>query len=136
MVKANELRIGNWIADHVAGGYFQVESIYKNAIGVYRASYRNGSIDCTIDALEEIPLTEEWLNKFGFEKIKKDSYSTGKKVDFNVFILGLFSYNSIQDNWWYGNFILENPPKYVHQLQNLYFALRGQELETKGGNYE
>jgi hypothetical protein len=28
--------------------------------------------------------------------------------------------------------ILEESPKYVHQLQNLYFALTGEEL-TKGG---
>ena len=136
MVYANELRIGNWITDNEAGGYFQIEEIYKNQYGVYYASYRKGSIRIVRDEIEPITLTEERLVKFGFEKIKKESYSTGKNVYFNVYKLGSLTYNTSQNIWWFGYLKLENPPKYVHQLQNLYFALRGEELEIKGGNNE
>jgi hypothetical protein len=91
-----------------------------------------------IDKCEEnlftqpIPLTEEWLVKFGFE-FSEDESSEEKKVYF--------------DNWNHDVIIRENivkfyivntcetcydvAIKYVHQLQNLYFALTGEELEIK-----
>jgi len=35
MVNANELRIGNWIADHEEGGYWHIETIYNDMYGAY-----------------------------------------------------------------------------------------------------
>lgn len=59
-----------------------------------------------------LPITEECLKKFGFDS---------KLAQFNVkgrFILDGYGMNEIEI-------------KYVHQLQNLYFALTGEELKTK-----
>lgn len=114
MIKAQELRIGN---------YVQYEEL-KNPSKVW-------IIDCTETSTstkaKPIPLTEEWLLKFGF--IKSEN------------ILKFFLYNNfevyIQDNvFWYDltndSIVIEN----VHQLQNLYFALTSYELTIKEANNE
>jgi len=70
---------------------------------------------------EPIPLTEEWLERFGFEE--DDSVGWLKRFDkSDSFFIDLsFMY------WG------ENSVKltHVHQLQNLYFALTGEELTIK-----
>ena len=136
MIQANELRIGNLIADHEAGGDFQIEEIYKDSYGTYSASYRNCSIRCIIEELEPIHLTEEWLIKLGF----KEYTDFGIKTNiFYLMPLCGFSYDIVtkqvtifeQET---GNNIshcIKRKIEYVHELQNLYFALRGQELTIK-----
>ncbi len=67
-----------------------------------------------------IPLTEEWLIKFGLEK--------DTETDYRWFLEDWLAYDvddnciRIADSWEFGKL------KYVHQLQNLYFALTGKEL--------
>jgi hypothetical protein len=110
--KAQELRIGNYLQDF-GGNIAQVIHLTK---------------DKTI--LESpIALTEEWLLKFGFNQASLDEegelqyfkrggltlFSINKKMSFEVF--KIYDYD-----------IYMNHPKYVHQLQNLYFALNGTEL--------
>jgi hypothetical protein len=80
------------------------------------------------DEVEPIPLTEERLVELGFEKLvdratgfKQSSYSIGNGmviVNFDDGLLNVDFYRTL-------NY------KYVHQLQNLYFALTGTELTTK-----
>ncbi len=129
-MKANELRIGNYLLNDVV---FQVNPITLTMI-----------IDKTWEFFQPIPLTEEWLLKFGFEKVitdTEDAYGINYNLevpdicyisysdDFSCAIYGseYASKNSIGavPNW--------NSIKYVHGLQNLYFALTGEEL-TIGGN--
>lgn len=70
--------------------------------------------------LSPIPLTEEWLIKFGFE-IKNYSYTNSHYVKGKFgFDLTTFEYKGIK-------------LKYVHQLQNLFFALTCEELQTQAG---
>lgn len=85
-------------------------------------------------SLDPIPLTEEWLLNFGFEKVedlgdmiyyqiinKRRGFGVELNHDEWVFYL----YNNID----YTPLIYNEPHfKYVHQLQNLYFALTGKEL--------
>lgn len=71
---------------------------------------------------EPIPLTEEWLLKFGFEK-------KGKRFSKDWFYLWdecgsiVFALAEMHDE--VGTYL---PIQHVHQLQNLYFALTGKEL--------
>lgn len=61
MIDPKELRIGNFVSEpECEPYYFPVE-----IIGRYYVAYRNESIK-TLQP-EPIPLTEEWLVKFGFE---------------------------------------------------------------------
>jgi hypothetical protein len=83
---------------------------------------------------EPISLTEGWLRKFGFECRE----STAAKE----YYLGL---NNVTNDWLFSIVWLDKPESfgypnapfyrngrhtlyYVHQLQNLYFALTGEEL--------
>ena len=70
-----------------------------------------------------IPLSEEWLIRAGFEKYSdKEFYIYTSKENEVRF------YKSDSD-WNLAYFITET--RYVHQLQNLYFALTGEELTFK-----
>jgi hypothetical protein len=88
-----------------------------------------------IEDFRFIPLTEEWLIKFGFgyNRITKRRYIEYYRLgDSNQSVL--FVGKDKQIGFWYGvqNHTLDtvaiNSVQYVHQLQNLYFALTGKEL--------
>lgn len=116
-MKANELRIGNWYHWHSEGKYYEYQVAAKDF------SNRNH------ENFEPIPLTEEWLLKMGFEDVNfKGTYG------FQFLDMCLSIYKS------YGvwRIVFEKADrmlkiKYVHQLQNLYFALTGQELTLSDG---
>lgn len=74
---------------------------------------------------EPIPLTPEWLERFGFEVYGSEpywKYADGINGMFKNNRFRLFTFQT------HGDYV---PVDYVHQLQNLYFALTGQELELK-----
>ena len=120
-MKANELRIGNLLREKVTKTELKVIELTENNIVTY-------VIDRSLYPLysgwkmEPIPLTEEWLFKFRFVYNPHSSEFHGKNMIFHNWIKdrGYVSWGSTQI-------------KYVHQLQNLYFALTGEEL-TYGGN--
>jgi hypothetical protein len=116
MIKANELRIGNWVkSDDKIGDIWQIERI------------ENGDT-----FVVGIPLAPEILEKCGFIKKKildtcfvydiQDSYfcyTLNKKGDtFEIVSGGYDSYN----------IDITESCKYLHQLQNLYWCLCGEEL--------
>lgn len=69
-----------------------------------------------------IPLTEEWLNKFGF---KKDNNLYTKDFCGGLYSLQLnLDYNGTHFTYYDGYVVLD----FIHKLQNLYFALTGEEL--------
>ncbi len=75
--------------------------------------------------MKPIPLTEEWLLKFGFERRHDQKYYHLK------FDRTWVSLDSILVKW-YGNalggiMMLD----YVHQLQNIFYAINSEELELK-----
>jgi hypothetical protein len=105
-MKANELRIGNYILSST-GEVIKCLMIRQNS---------------DISNLKPIPLTEEWLLKFGFEVYEFDHKSNqyGYKNRLIVIRDGLFVE--------YGSNV---KIQYVHQLQNLIYALTGEELNAK-----
>jgi hypothetical protein len=116
-MKANELRIGNYVYDNL-GGVLKIKGI---------------SLDSTLSHIKPIPLTEEWLFKFGF-KMNMDNFDWNAGLGVNCigdFELSLRYTDNI--GWFYRSKC--TPIKYVHQLQNLYFAITGDEL-TIGGQDE
>lgn len=111
-MKANELRIGNWMnweGDEAQWTLYNFKDL----------EFTDSYIDC-----EPIPLTEEWLVKFGFKKpahswIGSKFHLSQYDRDKELWICALNKNNAILSNI-----------RYVHQLQNLYFALVGEELES------
>lgn len=126
-MKASELRIGNYVADIWNPDIpRQVQSLAKN-LCIY------GPLRCKYDKLLPIHLTEDWLLKFGFEKgvgeysIEwRNYYSNGNPHGICIeFVNGEFYYSAGEGI----EFSIKY--KYVHQLQNLYYALTGEELCTQ-----
>jgi hypothetical protein len=129
-ITARELRIGNWITvmgslpTQVTAEHLYMMETYK-PIDPKEANYT--------EMTEPIPLTEEWLLKFGFAyrnehrgegailDFKTDNWKTSLSVAFDYAKNG-------------GDIAVltcSRKIKYVHQLQNLYFSLTGEELTIK-----
>jgi capsid portal protein len=73
---------------------------------------------------EAIPLTEEWLKRFGFKR-QNNAWNGPHKNDFSLWNPPGEYGISLNDT------IMCPVIEYVHQLQNLYFALTGEELTLK-----
>lgn len=117
-MKAEDLRLNNWveIKDQEVKTYAQVE-------GTGNLQHVAGQL-WSIEEIEPIPLTEEWLERFGFEKILF-SIPTAYKTEDG------FRVKEDERGYWmqykYGLVVI----KHVHQLQNIYHALTGKELTIK-----
>jgi len=129
---ANELRIGNWV----------------NCTGIDIDTEEEFSMDCEVvsipnkleadymfdvdfpsednSSVEPIPLTDKWLVKFGFD--------VDNKMDEDRTLVYELNAKGFSIEFEHGNdcFLecIGVDILYVHQLQNLYFALTGEELKT------
>lgn len=150
-MKASELRVGNFLFDSVEDiGVIQVTEIKNmvdNRIGNMSICYYGVNGGYSTTSLEEnsnnneiddymiqpIPLTEEWLLKFGFKEYKDFGHKTGCFDYINFGFSYLIDTKKIRIMHKGNNMshILQNEVHYVHQLQNLYFALTGEELKIK-----
>lgn len=118
------LKLENWILDDL-GNPAQVCTLGKNTI---ETRLENGWQ--TAFNPRPIPLTEEWLLKFGFEEKSTHLY---RRVT-NDFAFA-FQISRISNNGWCSPlFGMRHPVQYVHQLQNLYWCLCGEELTISSSN--
>lgn len=121
-MKPNELRIGNKvmqdkeICDVVSISGIKY-SFNQQDVDLYY--YGNNKLEKhVVSSLKPIPLTEEWFLKFGFNEGYSGYYHIG------YFII------SVKGQVYFGEteaYIAKI--HFVHQLQNLYFALTGEELQ-------
>ena len=124
-MKASELRIGNLVSSKNADA-FTVTGIKDRNIYVEGYSTEYGH-DIAISLLRinqafPIELTPEWLERMGFEKAFNGYWDD--KDEFRI-------YEDGEGILYLGERIPCNRIKYIHQLQNLYFALTGLEIEIK-----
>lgn len=136
-MKANELRIGNLITF----GAMRHECKPCDILNLYQSEI--AGTQC--DEYQPIPLTEEWLKRFGFTKYQwTDAYFIHTKFgDLMVRFLEGKIYTHFTNVYadqkgmmmkgrrYVGNLNSTQNITHVHTLQNLYFALIGQELITK-----
>ena len=113
VMKASELRIGNWVKSLTHGIEYKIDFIFESPM---------------MNEIQPIPLTEEWLLKFGFKKegqlYVKDFFGDYIGVDADDFSVGTYAFGRIAH-------APQPTLMNVHQLQNLYFALTGEELTIK-----
>jgi hypothetical protein len=114
---ANEIRIGNYHYYHIVdplderGEYDDVCQIDPDDFRILT------QFDCP--EYKPIPLTEEWLLKFDWFSVDEGKY-TFRDIEY---------YSISEDgSLYFMNQYTATDIKYVHQLQNLYFALTGNEL--------
>ncbi len=138
LMKIQEIRVGNWYNSVKFGcpvqcELFELHELYVRSNG----AYGDPPIE---EVFEPIPLTEEWLLKYGFEKdsIHDDYFKPCGEYEIKI-VINAFSGSLTNDPSWfisiqtgYGNQPVTIYKKYVHQLQNLYFALTGEELINNG----
>lgn len=128
MISENELRIGNYVSKYVN----HIRCVTGVCVDgtVYLTNKENCETcmsEYTIDELFPIPITEEWLVKAGFEfinseRLRHNEFKTliaFKHVFKSGFGIVLKDFHALPN------------VKHVHQLQNLYFALTGEELKFK-----
>ena len=162
-MKETELRIGNWVKlkDVHTTNEWQVE-------GLGNLQQVAGQL-WSIEELEPIPLTEEWLERFGFEKKTFFQYSyefphvNGREMkawvydriwcitieDYGLGFFGRRISRTKKPNHWIfeereglrsiGKEISKGVFEsviYVHNLQNLYFALTGEELQSADNEHD
>ncbi len=121
MIRREELRVGNIVMKY---NKYDLED-QEGIVGP-------GDFFCP-SQLTGIPLTEEWVLKFDFQKFD-NSYTKvyQNNCDFIIFNSNtpVAKTNNILD-WYYFFHKTVHIIKWVHQLQNLFFALTGEELKEK-----
>ena len=123
-MEAKDLRIGNYIDYTTEREIVTMQTTYE-----YLRLIHNGNKN-----FKPIQLTEEWLLKFGF-KYNKLQFCSNTIIVHQYKIKGIClsiderKVNKHEYSFFGNNFI--RTVKHVHQLQNLYFALTGEELKLK-----
>ena len=117
-MEANELRIGNLLESETSNCLFT-----KGIIEVDFSTFQKISLYDCLKNLKAIPLTEEWLLKFGF-KYNNPTYEWYDKSAVFFIQVNYLGFDLIAK---FHNQVIKEI-KYVHELQNLYFALTGKEL--------
>ena len=107
---AADLRVGNYVYDNL-GGILRIKGV---------------NVDSDLSHIKPIPLTEEWLIKFGFERNENGLFKLFNQSEVPILL------NGDLNGWTCDgiNFSINNT-QYVHQLQNLYYALTNTELTFK-----
>lgn len=122
-MRVSELRIGNLVKSNKSNCNYKKGLVEIDLYTFNKILHQDG-----LSGLESIPLTEEWLVKFGFKKHTYENYY-GHKIELEF----KGKYLDVQMNFMCSledekNLIYFNRIKHVHQLQNLYFTLTGKEL--------
>lgn len=126
MIKAEECRIGNLVGrkywnPHPTEPYWmiEVETVVEIRMAKVLLEDRHKQrCKFDYDSLEPIPLTEEWLKRFGFERLT-GWLDVWRKDGFDRFEL-----TEIHDEYFFNDTKIE----FVHQLQNAFFCIEQTEL--------
>ena len=135
MISVQELRIGNFLCFELPNGskvHYKSARISYDFDGFRTVASVNG---IGVEKVYGIVLTDDWLKKFGFARIDRHF-----QHNWVISVNHSGDYYSVQFHE--GKFWLSNSEygawcyvirdiSYVHQLQNLYFDLTGEELVAR-----
>lgn len=118
-MKNNDLRIGNHVFCKETGQVQKVTGVTEENVFIDAVTWDYLSIE----DFEPIPLTEEWLDKFGYNKWPNDGYAISSCVMWldNGRIIVHFGMTTI----------IVIKCEFVHEFQNILFMLEGKELTIK-----
>ena len=129
MIQANELRIGNWV---IGNGQHEGKALFVDAITEKRMiRFKGELIGESENDINGVPLTPEILERAGL----MGSWPTKEVISPDIQFIGTIEgHGDDSDNSQRVFFYVLNRKikvKYLHQLQNLYFALTGEELQIE-----
>lgn len=124
-LKTTDLRIGNFVI--TPRGVEKIVEIHRNHL-MFEPLRESPYVTYSIDLVKPIPLTEEWLVKFGIKdlwikgswKIVEDKMN-GEHYGWGMLVRNSSRTKEIEFAYF----------KYVHELQNLFYAVVGEELTIK-----
>lgn len=148
MIKATELRIDNYVYNNERKlskikEISRIGTVLLNDLEFYD---KNAEWGQHCNEISGIPLTEDLMIKLGFEKLGIEEVSTidastGKRTNQEIFgkqianNFSLYTVDDFSDYWiayqWRDDFprqLFWSKPVFVHELQNLFFFLSGEEL--------
>jgi hypothetical protein len=144
-IKPNELRKGIYLDFILPGKTIIVDQFYNEGYGNdednwfidhHEIGHNEPCSNATrpIDDFHPTKLTKDWLTKFGF----KDCENQGRNLWYGYTLGENFELSKYHSKYYFGWDVIELNHRhekgfalklyYVHQLQNLYFALTGNEL--------
>jgi hypothetical protein len=132
MIESKELRIGNYVKMFLGvfdnGAEYSIHTIegIKNSKIKEQDTVQISKHDFWYSnyVISPIPLTKEILLKCGFEKTNRIDFGELKECYANFSFALMVRHNSFFVDWIGGN----TEVKYLHILQNLFYALTGEEL--------
>jgi hypothetical protein len=133
-MKAQELRIGNWVLRKSTGKPHRVVGLYKGDLGPQGSIFIDIPAEQRLmyrlhkDGVQPIPLTPEILEKCGFARHNGKWKHINSPFYLHAYIPIIPEQNSYCFAW---NNYKSYSFQYLHQLQNLYFCLTGEELEIE-----
>lgn len=129
MIKASELRVGNIVLYTEDNDELPVLKIDGDSKMVCLDLLLGLNMEVNERDIDPIPLIPKWLGRMGFVKNTREEWD-GPKIElehslewFTIKGYGPSSFMLMGSEWTMGK-----PFQYVHQLQNLYFAVTGEEL--------
>lgn len=125
MIKATELRIGNYFIGN-DGNYYKVIEIKRGAGNGFPDYYFGGinsHSECLTDKPLPIKITSDILKRCGFYSNNGNEFIHPKLTGLIFLNPNSFNFNSIS-----AKELHIDAPDNLHQLQNLYYAITGEEL--------
>lgn len=117
MIPANELRIGNWV--------YHTNTFCNPFMQVIPKDFVNELNNDGFYQFDPILLTPEILEKCGFVTDMNDTYYYEFEENFR---LGYIEYLGEKNYFLDGYVYTLKAIRYLHELQNLYFSLTGNEI--------
>ena len=133
-MEAKKYRIDNYLQDK-KGRICKVESLSTEEFNELKAPAIKGALTTLPNAPIELDIN--WLNNFGFDSSEYKKGYTGIQFRSNMILDFIITEPKVMGEWqdYYAFDLGQNrfvPMKYVHELQNLFFAVTGgKELELK-----
>lgn len=128
MIQPKELMLGNWVyLDGDAKYPVRVEAVYTDYVFLQSNAEGFEIFSAREDEICPIPLTEEVLDKNGFECLSEVYYLEKEShLEFCKYDDGMFYMTVNSDEYK----CMKQPIKYVHQLQNI-LTIAGIEIDFK-----
>jgi hypothetical protein len=137
VIQASDLKVNNWVKRNDMDGVFTVRSISLDQlqhIALIDHDYEKNvhyACECTLSELEPIKISEDMLIQSGFEW--DGEYYSHPVLSEKFVIYEGENADEYRIHFTHRKYV---SLYYLHQLQNIYYYLTGQELQIKINNHE